>query len=276
MSIIRKFDEFNEECVVAFPSEGDERMYMPLCGITRCKPGYKIVREISKEYIFEYIITGNGLFQTENQVFHPGPDDLYIAHMGSTHCYQTSPNNCWTKVWFNFQGTLVPELMKLYHLEDVYYVHQSGLRELFEESLFTIRNHLENTHELATLIAHKLIYRISQIVYAETPISNPIARELKKWIEDHVAGVIRLEELSQHFGYSESQLIRIFSQEYQETPYQYFLKKKLDLAFLMLRNTQKTIKDIAYELQFTDPYYFSGLFKRKFGSSPRQARRQEK
>ena len=41
---------------------------------------------------------------------------------------------------------------------------------------------------------------------------------------------------------------------------------------LMLRNTRKTIKEIAFELNFSDPYYFSNLFKRKYGISPRKAR----
>ena len=63
-----------------------------------------------------------------------------------------------------------------------------------------------------------------------------------------------------------------FQQEYGETPYRYFLKKKLELAMLMLRNTRKTIKEIAFELSFSDPYYFSSLFKRKYGFSPRKAR----
>ena len=32
MSLIRCFEHLGEECVVCFPSEGDERLYMPLCG----------------------------------------------------------------------------------------------------------------------------------------------------------------------------------------------------------------------------------------------------
>ncbi|MEI3006183.1 MAG: AraC family transcriptional regulator [Victivallales bacterium] len=46
----------------------------------------------------------------------------------------------------------------------------------------------------------------------------------------------------------------------------------MELAMLMLRNTRKTIKEIAFELNFSDPYYFSNLFKRKYGISPRKAK----
>ena len=95
---------------------------------------------------------------------------------------------------------------------------------------------------------------------------------MKRWMDQKICAPVSLEAMSRRFGLSVSQTIRIFQQEYDETPYRYFLKKKLELAMLMLRNTRKTIKEIAFELNFSDPYYFSNLFKRKYGISPRKAR----
>lgn len=272
MSIIRKFDQFNEECVVAFSSEGDERLHMPLCGITRCLPGYRIRRNISREYVFEYIIRGKGVYRTGEQVFYPEADDIYIAHAGSTHEYHTDNSDCWEKIWFNVQGSLAAELMHSYRLDDVYYLHESGLHDLFAESLACMRKNLENAYEAATMTVHRLIYHISRQYHGAGTGKNPLALEMKRWMDQKICAPVSLEEMSRRFGFSVSQTIRIFQQEYDETPYRYFLKKKLELAMLMLRNTRKTIKEIAFELNFSDPYYFSNLFKRKYGISPRKAR----
>ncbi len=272
MSILRNFDQFNEECVVAFSSEGDERIYMPLCGITRCLPGYRICRNVSSKYVFEYIVRGKGTYQTGGQTFHPERDDIYIAHVGSTHRYWTDNTDCWVKIWFNLQGSLVSDLMKIYRLENVYYLHGSGLHDLFAESLARMRGNLENAHEAATLTAHRLIYQISRRLYGGGGTGNPLALEMKRWMDQQVCHTMDLTEMSRRFGLSISQTIRIFRQEYDDTPYGYFLKKKLELALLMLRNTRKTVKEIAFELGFPDPYYFSNLFKRKYGGSPRRFR----
>lgn len=273
MSIIRIFDKLNEENVVCFSSEGDERVYIPLCGVTHCLPDYYIERFVSPECVFEYIISGHGIFHTGDQEFHPGPDDVYIAHRGSRHFYRTDTKDRWVKIWFNIQGSLIDELLRIYGLENVNYIPQSNLQNLFSECLGDMRTHPDNAHEVATLTAHKLVYGISRQLYEGANNVNPIALELKKWMEHNAIGTMNLARLSHIFGYSKSQLIRIFQQEYHETPYQFFLKKKLDLAMIMLQNTQKTIKEIADELNFADPYYFSNLFKRKFGKCPASVRR---
>lgn len=109
MSILRKIEQFNELCVVCFPFEGDERLYMPLCGMTYCRPNYALGRRASRECVLEYIVSGRGEFTTERCRCFPAQGDIYIAHRGSTHSYRTDPDDCWVKIWFNIQGTLIDD-----------------------------------------------------------------------------------------------------------------------------------------------------------------------
>lgn len=51
-------------------------------------------------------------------------------------------------------------------------------------------------------------------------------------------------------------------------PCQILLQKQISHSKYLLKNTDKTVKEIAYEMNFEDPYYFSRLFKRKTGFSP--------
>ena len=275
MSILRKIEQFNEVCVVSFPFEGDELLYMPLCGITYCRSNYISGRHVSSECVLEYIISGRGEFTTGTNRYFPSAGDIYIAHRGSTHCYRTDPEDRWVKIWFNIQGTLIDELLRLYHLEHVEYIPHAEKEELFRTCFEQMQANLDNAQETATLVAHKLVYGIAQRLYSENVSrGNPIATELKNWIEHNVMNTLSLPELSRKFGYSPSQLIRIFQKEYGETPYQYFLKKKLEMAAVMLRNTRKNIKEIAFALEFSDAYYFSNVFKRHYGISPRNYRKQ--
>ncbi len=274
MSIIRKFEQFNEECVVCFLSEGDERIYMPLCGITRCRADYSMRREISPEFVFEYIVKGKGVYQVGDRAYLPETGDIYICHAGTPHRYRTDPVDRWEKIWFNIHGTLVAELLKIYRLSDVFLIKQANLGPLFSACLEEMRTHPANAHETASIVTHRLIYAMSQRLYGGEPCHHPIALELKRQLEEYAGENIQLKHIAHKFGYSESQLIRLFSREYGETPYRYFLRKKLELAMIMLRNSRKSIKEIAAELSFPDQYYFSNLFKRKYGKSPSHFREQ--
>lgn len=274
MSIIRTFPHLNEECVVCMPDEGDDKLYMPLCGISRCLPNYRISRNISRECVLEYIVAGSGVLQTSYATYTPAKGDVYILHRGSTHEYWTDKDDCWTKVWFNIQGSLIDELLRIYGLEKVEYFPMAELRQPFETCLELMKQNLDNAHQTATLITHRLIYEISRKVYSnDSSTSNPSAIAVKKWIDRHFDKPLLLESLGVKFNMSVSQLIRVFEKEYGETPYKYYLTRKLDYAKIMLRNTRKTIKEIAYELCFADQYYFSNVFKKRTGMSPMEYRK---
>ena len=55
-------------------------------------------------------------------------------------------------------------------------------------------------------------------------------------------------------------------------PCQILIQKQIDHSLALLRNTNKSVKEIAYEMNFKDPYYFSRIFKNKTGISPSQYR----
>ncbi|WP_298425506.1 helix-turn-helix transcriptional regulator [uncultured Kordia sp.] len=56
-------------------------------------------------------------------------------------------------------------------------------------------------------------------------------------------------------------------------PCQVLINKQIEFSKQLLKNTQKTIKEIAIEMNFEDQYYFSKLFKNKTGVSPSEFRR---
>jgi len=58
------------------------------------------------------------------------------------------------------------------------------------------------------------------------------------------------------------------------SPGQFRLDARIDRSAALLYQGRQTIKEIAAELKFCDEFYFSRCFKRRFGQSPRQFRRQ--
>lgn len=73
------------------------------------------------------------------------------------------------------------------------------------------------------------------------------------------------------FPFNAEYLKRLFKKEIGLTPLQYLTDKRLENAAnnLAMSGGRGNISEIAYQCGFSDPLYFSRLFKRKYGVSPR-------
>jgi len=84
---------------------------------------------------------------------------------------------------------------------------------------------------------------------------------------------LSIEQLSQSVQLSQSQLYRKLKALTGETPIQFIRKIRLHRSLEMLKTTDLNIAEIAYSVGFNDPNYFSRMFHKEFGKSPRLFRK---
>ena len=111
---------------------------------------------------------------------------------------------------------------------------------------------------------------LSLTAQPDLPLSP--AQELRRYIDRHITEPLRTEQLAALIGRSVSQAQRLFAAEYGTPLYRYVLDRKLALACRLLRETGMTVREVAAYLSFEDEFYFSGLFRRKIGTSPSRYR----
>ncbi len=92
------------------------------------------------------------------------------------------------------------------------------------------------------------------------------------YMNENIEKKITLKEIASYFGYSESYFYRLFMKELHFSPMNYFLHLKIERACQMLIHTNMKINQISFKLGFEDPYYFSRIFSRITGKSPRKYR----
>ena len=86
---------------------------------------------------------------------------------------------------------------------------------------------------------------------------------------------ISLYSTASHVGISPNYLSTIFAQETGENFIEYLTRIRIDKAKQLLRDTAMKSVDIAFETGFSDPHYFSSIFKKNTGLSPREFRLSE-
>lgn len=97
-----------------------------------------------------------------------------------------------------------------------------------------------------------------------------ILRKASAYIEkNHHRPEITLHDVASHVMLSNNHFCTIFSQEMGLTFTEYLTETRLSKAKHFLHTTSMRTSDIAYAVGYNDPHYFSYLFKKNTGVSPR-------
>lgn len=97
------------------------------------------------------------------------------------------------------------------------------------------------------------------------------------YIDDHYdCDTLSLNLVAENIGMSASYLSAIFSQNLQKTFVEYVTEKRIEKAKKLLKQTDKNSGEIAKEVGYKDSHYFSFVFKKLQGCSPREYRAEKK
>lgn len=88
------------------------------------------------------------------------------------------------------------------------------------------------------------------------------------YIENNYCSSITTEELARIAGYSERQFLRLFKSIFASTPNIYIINLRMKKAQQLLRSSDMTIGEIAWNCGYDDHNYFSRVFKKHAGMSP--------
>ncbi|PAW78332.1 MAG: AraC family transcriptional regulator [Verrucomicrobia bacterium Tous-C9LFEB] len=99
-------------------------------------------------------------------------------------------------------------------------------------------------------------------------------RHVTAWMEEHVAEDFNLARLAAQAGISKFHFHRLFKSALGVSPSHYQINLRMNAARQMLRETKKSIIDIAMDVGYTNPSHFARLFQRETGLSPSDYRRQ--
>ncbi len=93
-------------------------------------------------------------------------------------------------------------------------------------------------------------------------------------LESNYQVPISMERLAHHLGWSLPYFSTMFKKYFSVPPVQYLTRVRLKKVRELLETTSKSIQTIAKETGFYDVAYLSRQFRREFGQSPNQYRRQ--
>lgn len=112
----------------------------------------------------------------------------------------------------------------------------------------------------------------SALAFRDSQANNhyaAVTQEAKTYISNHFANPdLSLNEVAAHVNLSASHFSAVFSRETGETFKEYLTGVRIEKAKELLKTTGLKTFEIAYQVGYKDPHYFSAVFKKQTGLSP--------
>ena len=145
--------------------------------------------------------------------------------------------------------------------------------------LARIDNLLHSRHQLKDLWGMKPVTETSatpsqDAIVAPTPIEDAFISRFKKVVVERLSDSnLSVEDLAAVMGLSRVQLYRKVKALTGSTPVDLLRKARLAQAQKLLQETTLSVSEIAYQVGFASPSYFTKCYKDEFGTVPGEARK---
>ena len=125
---------------------------------------------------------------------------------------------------------------------------------------------------------YAILYEISVTFHRHNLANNEFATiyEGIHYIENDAEQAKSIAEIASMCHVSESYFRNAFKRYSGQSPIEYRLNRKMERAKELLQANELTVSEIAEELSFKNVYYFSRVFKKKIGMSPKKYNQKKK
>lgn len=282
----KKKDGFKDEQYIVIPMESfsDYKDHPLIRGLFLTDIGffpkalhhYREREEGGEENILIYCMEGEGTIVVEGEKYHLRDHEAFTIPAGERHEYYASEENPWSIFWVHFKG----ENVAYYPLSGKQIIElnsqagESRIITLFD-ILFRV---LRRNYTLGNFIymSQVLSLILSEFYFREkvdeASKQNKHVTMSIRYMYRNLDKVLTLDALADELGLSKSYLNATFKKYTDKAPIDFFINLKMQEACKLLKATDRYIVEISQELGYEDPYYFSRIFKKVIGVSPKEYR----
>ena len=262
-------------------------------GINRFRPPFKVSDALINEARIVHIVHGRSRLHAANDALELKSGDTIV--MKADHFV-----NHWVENKGNESNEVIAFQLNSDFLRDLYgnqlpswfikksspgnhSVEKADKHLLLTEYFKNLRSYFDNDRLLSEELVRLKVRELLSLLI-ETESSGTIRSlfghlfirgdyDFQKVIQKNLFEDLGVEELAFLSGLSLSSFKRKFNSIYGTSPNKYITSKRLEKSQMLLKSTDLSISDIAYECGFSDVGYFSRVFKSYYNTLPSDIRK---
>lgn len=233
------------------------------------------------EHVFMLCVHGAGFVSVPDVEVEVHSGEAITVPAGVPHEYGSRPDNPWTIYWMHVTGDFVPVYVPRSDTARTVSVPEAKISFLVSlfENLFSVLS--RGTSEPYLLTATSAAELILGTVYLDNQgqagvIAGGGAQEIENlisFIQDHLSERITLDILKSRSHLSVSRISQLFREMTGHAPIEFIQHQRVQRACYYLDATNDSVGQIASTVGFEDQFYFSRVFRRVTGVSPREYRK---
>ena len=249
-----------------------------------CEPEAALGNLIRSVFLMYLVRSGKGKLVRKGKVFDVGKGQAFLVYPGDELSLTPDRNEPLNTIWIGFFGFQAQELMeKAGFTQDNPVVDCPVMPQMLE-----IMEHLVVPGELTygnELMRTGYVYQLLALLVRTHEMPESHSRVKEKRDTEYVMMAVnllvnakdsqaRIGEVAKRIGVSRGYLTSLFKKEMKISPQEYLMNYRLEKARSLLAVTEDPIGTIAGMVGYTDVMSFSKSFRRRFGLSPTQFRKQ--
>ncbi len=241
-------------------------------GVSRWGADRSFSRTNSEIFGIEQITMGNAIFLQNSREYTIWPGGIFILRKGSQHRYRVGSAGFLHKRFITLSGPLLDQLTRLtglYESDVILPNTPAEFTHLLKAAYILLKEGNSQNTEKISLLAYEILLGLGKELKHAHP--QELTRVLD-YIQKNLDRPLTNAELAKEAGCSQTHFYRLFQKHFKVSPMQFFIAQRLNWAGYLLKNSARTIKEIAITCGYDEPLYFSAQFKKFSGVSPKHFR----
>ena len=283
MEFETKLYETSRYRCLEYPQKQSEDLYLTLCGIEHCLPGYEFHTAGRPGFHLHVILSGKGELSVNGRLIPLHFGQMFITKPGEETWYRADTEDPWSYCWMTYDGNQALRYTESAgfvkgvnwlncHVDEAQFYRL--VKRILDQPELTLANDLlrfgllleflslamESDYQNASTPRREIEY--SADVYVEYAIN---------YLQANYA-TAKINDVAAYIGIHRSYLTGIFKKKMGISPQEYLMQCRMKNACSLLLETDFSIQDISQRVGYDNSLTFSKVFKSYYGISPKHFR----